>query len=171
MARFGRRPAVEGLDLEPGERVLSSAILPGPVTVTASDRRLLVTRPDQPLWARTWVEVDAVGWGGEDRVLTVVTVDGAAVHVELGKDDQLQLAQVVRERVQASLVTWRAVAVPGGRVRIAMRQGRDGLVVQEIPDPGVVVGGEAARASVDRARRELAASVGAQDSAGGTDHR
>lgn len=166
-----RGPHVEGLELERGERLLSAVTLPGPVTLAATDRRLVVSREDHPVWSRAWSEVDAVGWGGEDRVLTVVTVDGAAMHVELGEDDQLGFAQVVRERVQASLVAWQAVAVPGGRVRVAVRQTPEGLVVQEMTDPGVAVDEPAARALVDRVRRELAASVGLVQADGtGTEH-
>lgn len=159
MAVFRRAPAVEGLELRRGERLLASAGVGEGVTVAATSARLAVLRPDERVWTRAWHEVDAVGWDGDDRMLTVVTVDGAALDVELGHD-QLRLAQVVRERVQASLVAWQGVPVAGGRVRVAVRKGPDGLLLQEIADPGVRAGGVAARAAIDRVRGELASSVG-----------
>ncbi len=171
MAPFRKAPAVEGVDLLPGERALASAVLGAGVTVAATTLRLIVLRPDTPVWSRAWHEVDAVAWERDDRVLAVVTVDGAALTVELDEKEHLQLAQVVRERVQASLVTWQAVAVPGGRVRVAVRKGPEGLMLQEIPDPGVATDGVEARSRIDRARREVASSVGAEPSTlGGPEH-
>lgn len=160
MGLFRRAPSLEGLELDRGERTLASADVGGGVTIAATSTRLVVLRPDEPVWTRAWFEVDAVGWDGDDRVLTVVTVDGAALNVELGGVEQLVLARVVRERVQASLVAWEAVGVPGGRVRVVVRKGPEGLLLQEIADPGARVHGAIARAAIDRARRQLASSVG-----------
>ena len=137
MGLFRRGAKIDGLELHGGERLLASADVGGGVMVAATSTRLAVLRPDERLWTRAWHEVDAVGWDRDDRMLTVVTVDGAALNVELDRREQLRLAQVVRERVQASLVAWDAVAVPGGRVRVAVRKGPDGLLLQEIADPGV----------------------------------
>lgn len=160
MRPFRRSPTIEGLELDQGERLLASADVGGGVTVAATRTRLAVLRPDEPSWTRAWYEVDAVGWDRDDRTLTLVTVDGAALNVELDGREQLQLAQVVRERVQASLVAWDAVEVPGGRVRVVVRKGPDGLLLQEIPEPGARTGGATAREAIDRLRRELASSVG-----------
>jgi len=159
-APFGRRRPGTDLPLARGERALAVVPVTPEVEVVATTDRLVVRRTGLPAWERRWVEVDHATWDDEERALQVVDVAGGGTTVDLVQDDHLALAQVVRERVQATLVTWQSVPVPGGEVRVVVRKDGDRLVLQEVPGQGAEVSGEAARAAVDRARRELASSVG-----------
>lgn len=161
MSWFSRRPGTR-LPVGKGERVLAVAAVGETSQVVATSFRLAVLTGDET-WQRRWVEVDSVWWRDEERELEVRDVAGGGTTLHLPDDDHLALAQVVRERVQATLVTWTAVPVPGGQVRVAVRKDSDRLVLQEVPDAGADTTGEEARAAVRRARRELAASVGLHD--------
>ena len=160
MALFGRRRPPTDLPLARGERALAVVPVTPEVEVVATTDRLVVRRDAQPAWERRWVEVDHAAWDDEERTLRVVDVAGGGTTLDLVHDDHLSLAQVVRERVQATLVTWRSVPVPGGEVRVVLRKDGDRLVLQEVPGPGVDASSEAARGAVARVRRELASSVG-----------
>ncbi len=159
MAIFRRRAATD-LALSRGERVLEVVSVTDEVEVVATTDRLVVRRAAEPDWERRWVEVDHATWDNEERALQVVDVAGGGTTLDLVEDDQLGLAQVVRERVQSTLVTWQIVLVPGGEVKVAVRKDGDRLVLQEVTTPGADVTGERAAAAITRTRRDLASSVG-----------
>ncbi len=104
------------------------------VEVVATTDRLVVRRAGEPDWQRRWLEIDSARWDDEERALQVVDVAGGGTTLDLVEDDHLALAQVVRERVQSTLVTWTSVDVPGGEVRVVVRKDGDALVLQEVPD-------------------------------------
>jgi predicted Zn-dependent protease len=160
MALFGRRRPATDLPLARGERVLAVVPVTAEVQAVATTDRLVVRREGEPDWQRRWVEVDHATWDDEERALQVVDVEGGGTTLDLVEDAHLVLAQVVRERVQATLVTFRAVTVPGGQVRVVLRKDGDGLVLQEVPGPGADTTSDLARAAITRTRSELAASVG-----------
>ena len=159
MAVFRRRPSTD-LTMARGERALAVVRVTPEVEVVATTDRLVVRRAGEPDWQRRWVEVDSATWDGEERALQVVDVAGGGTTLDLLEDDHLALAQVVRERVQSTLVTWTSVPVPGGQIRVVVRKDGDALVLQEVPTGDVDGSGEQARAAVDSARRRLASSVG-----------
>lgn len=161
MGLFSRRPTTR-LPLDKGERVLAVAEVGETSQVVATSTRLAVLTGDDT-WQRRWVEVDAASWRDEERELEVRDVAGGGTTLHLPEDDHLVLARVVRERVQATLVTWTAVPVPGGQVKVAVRKDGDRLVLQEVPGARADASGDEARAAVRRARRDLAASVGLVD--------
>ncbi len=76
----------------------------------------------QVRWRRPWHAVDAASWSRETSTLTVTWVDQARPAQWELADERLFL-QVVRERVQASVVVVEQVPLPGRRVvRAAIRQ-------------------------------------------------
>lgn len=159
MAVFRRRPTTD-LAMARGERALAVVPVTPEVEVVATTDRLVVRRAGEAAWERRWIEVDRATWDEKERALHVVDVAGGGTTLDLVEDEHLALAQVVRERVQATLVTWRAVPVPGGEVRVVLRKDGDRLVLQEVAGPGADASSEVARAALARTRRELASSVG-----------
>ena len=156
---FRRRPS-STLALGRGEKVLAVAQLTEEVEVVATSLRLVVRSSDGAAWERCWPEIDTVTWDSEERLLTVVDIEGGGTGLDLVADAHLRLAQVVRERVQSTLVASRRVQVPGGQVRLVVRKDGGHLVVQELADPGADATGARARAQVAQAKRELADLVG-----------
>ncbi len=159
MPLFRRKPTTD-LALARGERALAVVPVTPEVEVVATTDRLVVRRAGEPDWQRRWLEIDSARWDDEERALQVVDVAGGGTTVDLVEDAHLALAQVVRERVQSTLVTWTSVDVPGGEVRVVVRKDGDALVLQEVPTSGADPSGERARAAVASARRRLASSVG-----------
>ncbi len=162
MGVFRRRPGTD-LPLARGERALVVVPVTGGTEVVATTERLVVRRPGEPDWERRWVEVDHATWDAQERALTVVDVVGGGTTLDLVDDGQLGLAQVVRERVQSTIVTFQTVIVPGGEVKVAVRKDGDRLVVQETASAGADLSGPGAAALVASTRRDLASSVGLVD--------
>jgi hypothetical protein len=118
---------VATLQLAHGDRLLGAA--------RSASRWLVVTRwhlavidappaPGIPVLVakRPWHEVDAGAWSREASTLTLTFVDGGRP-VVLPLGDERALLQVLRERVQASVVAAEEVPVPGRRsVRAVIRQ-------------------------------------------------
>ncbi len=156
---FRRRPS-STLALGRGEKLLAVAQLTQQVEVVATSERVVVRGSGRAAWERRWAEIDTVSWDGEERVLTLVDVEGGGTSLDLVADEHLRLAQVVRERVQATLVASRRVQVPGGQVRLVVRKEGGQLVLQELAGVEVNATEPRARAQIDRAKRELADSVG-----------
>ncbi|RJK97226.1 hypothetical protein D5H78_07185 [Vallicoccus soli] len=113
-----------------------------------------------PGWDRLpWHEVLAATWDDERGALAVESVRGAR-EVVLGEPGLLP--ETVRERVQSSIVLTRHVPVLGRRgVRVVARRvpGRDGLLWQEVADPGVDPADPRVRAAVDLEQRRLRAAM------------
>ena len=106
------------------ERVLASTrVGSGERWVLATSYGLVEVAPDaQVVWRRPWHEVDAASWSREASTLTVTWVDRSRPQQWALADERLFL-QVVRERVQASVVLVEEVPLPGRRVvRAAIRQ-------------------------------------------------
>ena len=166
------------------------------VEVVATTDRLVVRRAGEPDWQRRWLEIDSARWDDEERALQVVDVAGGGTTLDLVEDDHLALAQVVRERVQSTLVTWTSVDVPGGEVRVVVRKDGDALVLQEVADlrrrrlgrerpggrgrrppparvvrrPGRAAGGRDGRSSGHAASREARRCVSRHARQPGADH-
>ncbi|WP_125777126.1 hypothetical protein [Antribacter gilvus] len=89
---------------------------------------------------RAWCDVDRAAFDPEASVLTVEWVDAAPpLELPLVADQRTSLPQVVRERVQWSVVHAEPVALSGGRTaRVAVRRTAGGeLFSQAVAGPGV----------------------------------
>lgn len=150
------------MPLERGERDLAwSALDPQPLRAVATQRRLVVGHGGQVTWQRHWHEITSATWDEDDFTLRIKPLQGPDVALRIPDDGDLSLASAVRQRIDASVVTWRAVAVPGGEVQLVVRQRADGsLLIQELPSPGTLLHEPRVRAPVNRARRRLAESLG-----------
>lgn len=170
-----RRPSLPagveaGLHLARGERVLSFAPLPsvhgqpGGFAV-ATDRALLL--PVGSGWRSIgWHEVTGAAWDSDhdELVLTVLSATGPeTLVVDVPADTVSTLPEVVRERVQSSIVVSRHVTLRGGAgVRLVGRRvaGVDDLTWQAVldggldpRDPGIAAD---AAAALEALRRETA---------------
>ena len=172
--RLRRRPVVPAeverqLQLAPGEHALAVATLDDDSTAVSTEARLLVARPAGLRWAVGWSEVDAATWEPEARSLVVRLVDGGSATLVLASGRDTLLPEVVRERVQSSVVLSQRVEALGRRgARVVVRRAREGLVVQVVPDPGVDLADPDVAAEVERTRRELARAVGLEGPPPGT---
>lgn len=147
MKLFGRRvsmppevtAALELDGLTGGNRLLawSSLVGGGVAAATRDDLRIVTPRGQKMI--RSWVEVDHAVWEQESAMLVVWWVDSRRTTPLEIQDDVGRLPEVVRERVQSSVVLTGSVALPGGRSgRVALRRAADGeLSAQSLLPPGV----------------------------------
>ena len=153
------------LDLGKGERVLAHAVddLSGCVVV-ASTWALRVVQPGGGLALhRPWHVVDAGVWQHETAQLTVTFVDGTKPLQWGFRDQQTLLPEVLRERVQASVVLTQQLSVGERRTaRVAIRQDlRTGeLVSQTLLGRGVRAGDPEVQLQLSRALADLEDQVG-----------
>jgi hypothetical protein len=163
MARIRRRPSLPApvraeLDLQRGERVLAAGRLRSGGWLVATTLALHVTeraRVAAPV-RRPWDQVAGVVWSDTASMLQVTWVDGSRqLTVELATDEGY-LPEVLRERVEASVVLSRRFDVQGRRgVRVAIRRAHHGaeLTTQVVADHGVDLSAPEVAA---RVRAELA---------------
>jgi hypothetical protein len=159
------RDVREQMTLHPGERLLAWAPA-GTGWVVATTQALWL-----PVRARLervgWEAVDSAAWNRDETALTVVQaapLGGRPRRWVTRMDDARDLLLVVKERVRATVVLSRRVAVQGDRaVTIVGRRppGTDRLTWTVSVDGGVDVDDPAVRAAVEEALREARASVGA----------
>jgi hypothetical protein len=160
------RALAAALDLRRGERVLAVAALDGGGTAVATTSALAVvdgTGPVSVRWRRDWVAVDRATWDDEARLVRLTWVDGGEAVLPLAPQARRSLLpEVVRERVQASVVLSRQVEVTGRRgVRVVVRRGHGGgLAVQVLPDPGVDLDDPRVAERVARCRADVAGELG-----------
>jgi hypothetical protein len=170
MARLGRGTAVPAqvrtaLGLERGERVLAAARLRSGGWLVATTLALHVTGADGSAATsrHSWDRVAGAVWSDTAAMLQVTWVDGARqLVVELAGDEGL-LPEVVRERVEASVVLSRRFEVPGRRgVRVAIRRAHHGaeLSTQVVADRGVDLTDPAIAARVAAELADLREQVG-----------
>jgi hypothetical protein len=153
--RSRRAPAVP-LDLLPRERLLVAVQDRSGGWVAATDRALVTAgrRLD-------WVDVGHAQWLDEELVLVVEPVDADEPAVRLALPEPGRLPETVHERVMASIVVSRRLAVPGGSVRVVGRDGGDGeLRWQVIADRGVDAAAPDVRRAADSAVAALRAELG-----------
>jgi hypothetical protein len=145
MSRLFRRRAVmppelvSALELGPGERVLAWSSLVGGGAAAATIAGLRILTPRGKLISRTWVGVDHAVWDQDSAMLVVWWVDSRQTTPLEILDDVGRLPEVIRERVQASVVLTSSVVLPGGRMaRVALRRdARGNLSAQSLLPPGV----------------------------------
>jgi hypothetical protein len=147
MVRFGRGPTLPAqvrslLELDKGERVLAAARLIDGRWLVATTLALHIVGSDAARGDahRPWDQVAAAVWSDTASMLQVTWVDGGAQLVVELAGDLGQLPEVVRERVEASVVASRRFDVHGRRgVRVAIRRTHPGadLTTQVVADRGV----------------------------------
>lgn len=159
MARLGRKivlpPGVRsGLVRLDGERVLAAAPLVDQRWLVGTTRALHVVDSQGAGERHGWDQVVSATWSDTASMLQVTWADSARrLEVELAGGAGF-LPEVIRERVEASVVVSRRVSAGGRRgVQVAVRRVAPGaeLTTQVVADRGV-----------DLAEPELAARVAAE---------
>ena len=145
------------LPLNRGEKVIAAAQLADGDWVVATGGALVAVAGRTP-----WTDVAHAQWFGEEQVLVVDPVPGAGAPLRLRLAEPGRLPETVHERVMASIVLSRRVALPGGGARLVARRG-DGsgeTVWQVVADVGVDLADPAVRDRVDAALADLQAELG-----------
>jgi hypothetical protein len=122
-----------------GNRLLAWSSLVGGGAAAATLKDLRIVTPRGQKMIRPWVDVDHAVWEQDSRMLLVWWVGSRRTTPLEIQDDVGRLPEVIRERVQASVVLQAPVSLPGGRSgRVALRRGVDGdLTAQSLLPPGV----------------------------------
>lgn len=109
-----------------------------------------------------WAEVAHARWLDEDQVLVLDPVPGTFAAIRLHLTVPGRLPETVHERVVASILVSRRVAVPGaGSVRVVGRRTGEGTVGwQVVPDAGVAADDPVVRRAADEAIRAMRAELG-----------
>jgi hypothetical protein len=149
------------LGLTRADRVLAWSPLVGGGAAVATVDGLRVLTPRGTTVAGAWVEVDHAAWDADSRTVAVWWT-GRRAATPLEVEDDTRLPEVIRERVQASVLMTGIVEVPGGQqVRVALRRGHDGTVsAQALPPPGVRLDDPGVGERVSAAVAELRAEAG-----------
>lgn len=112
-------------------------------------------------WRVWWADVAQAQWLDEEFVLALDPVPGAFAARRVRLREPGRLPEAVHERVMASIVVSRRVAVPGGWVRVlGRRDSSGGLVWQSVPDARVDLGDVRVAQAVDAALAGLRAEMG-----------
>jgi hypothetical protein len=160
--KLRRRPllpddARSALPLDRGEKAIAAAQLTDGSWVVATGTALVGVARRTP-----WADVAHAQWFDEEQLLVVDPVPGAGASLRLRLAEPGRIPETVHERVMASIVLSRRVALPGGGgARLVARRG-DGadLTWQVVPDSETDLGAPGVQAAVDEAlaglRSELA---------------
>ena len=159
-ARAVPEEVAKELGLGRGDRVLAWATLAGGGAAAATLAELKIKGPDGGLISRPWSEVDHAAWEADSSTVAVWWA-GQRMVTPLEIEGESRLPEVIRERVQSSVLLAGSVTVPGGRqVRIALRKNADGGIrAQALPPPGVKLDDPAVAAVVDQALAALRAEA------------
>lgn len=155
-----------GLGKEPGEKQLAwSRLDPPGLTASATNKRLVVLRDGEQVWQRRWHEIDSATWDRDEYALVVRPIVGEPLTLRIPDGGNLNWSTTVRERIQASVVTWRTASVPGtGDILVAVRQRYDGsLLIQPSFPPGRTIDSPGARAAFESLRAALREDLGRAD--------
>jgi hypothetical protein len=154
------------LGLTPSDRTLAAGELKGGGWAAATRAELLVCEEGGTVLRRLWSDVDRASFDPAHGVVTVQWVDAApALRLRPVDPARSRLPQVVRERVEWSVVLGEEVALPGGRsARVAVRRSVDGaLFSQALAGPGVNLDDPAVAAIVDAAENRVRAAAGLKE--------
>ena len=131
--------ALELTESRSGNRLLAWSTLVGGGAAAATIKDLRIVTPRGTKLFQPWVQVDHAVWEQESRTLVIWWVGSRRTTPLEIQDDVGRLPEVIRERVQASVVLTASVPLPNGRAgRVALRRGPEGvLVAQALVPPGV----------------------------------
>jgi hypothetical protein len=153
-----------GLDQPGASRLLAWSVLVGggAAAATVRDLRILTPRGEQVI--RTWDAVDHAVWDQDSAMLVIWWVDTRKTTPLEIQDDIGRLPEVVRERVQSSVVLTASVPMPRGKpARVALRRDPDGrLLAQSLLPPGLKADAPDVKPVIDRALADLWAEAGEQ---------
>ncbi|ACZ31164.1 hypothetical protein Xcel_2146 [Xylanimonas cellulosilytica DSM 15894] len=165
---WSRRPRLpddvrERLGIGPAERTLAAGELKDGGWAVAVPASLLVARAEDPVLSRPWSDVDRASFDPRHGIVTVTWVDGAPpLRLRAVDPARSRLPQVVRERVEWSVVLGQEVPLPGGRsARVAVRRSLDGTMFSQVlAGPGVDLDDPTVAPLVDAAEQQARAQVG-----------
>jgi hypothetical protein len=162
-ARSSRAVPVEiakELGLGRADRVLAWSTLVGGGAAVATVSELKIKKPGGGVLSRPWADVDHAAWEADSSTIAVWWA-GQRLVTPLEVEGESRLPEVIRERVQSSVLMAGSVTVPGGRqVRIALRKTSDGGIrTQALPPPGVRLDDPATAAVVDQALAAMRAEA------------
>ena len=144
------------LALAPGDHVIAGARTASGTWVAATGDALHVPGRRIP-----WTDVAHAQWVDDEQELRVQAVRDSFPVVRLHLPEPGSLPETVHERVMASIVMIRRVAVPGGSVRVVGRRAGSGEVSwQVVPEDGVDPDSPAVQAAADEAVRRLQTDLG-----------
>ena len=148
------------LGLGRGERVLAWSPLVGGGAAVATLSRLMLLLPGGKVVSGSWADVDRAAWDADSGTVAVWW-SGRRQPTPLEVEDPSRLPEVIRERVQSSVVLSGSVTVPGGRqVRVALRRtDGGGLATQAVAPPGVRLSDPEVADTVGRALAALRAEA------------
>jgi hypothetical protein len=157
--------ARRALDVPRGERLLAAAALADGSWAVATTSELVVVHesPARVSTRRPWCDVDRAAFDPERSTLTVEWVDAEPnLRLALTDPERTPFPQVLRERVQWSVVIAEVVSLPGGReAKVAVRRTTDGeLFSQAIAGPGVDLHDPELGPVVDAAEDRVRAAAG-----------
>ncbi|OIQ63117.1 hypothetical protein GALL_553450 [mine drainage metagenome] len=118
---------------------------------------------DATIERHPWTDVDRASLEAESAVLTVHLVSGSTRALALADPEHsVRFAQVLRERVQSSVVHSEVVSLPaGGVVKVALRRDENGeLLSQVIGDGRTNLADPTVAALVDAAERRVRGAAG-----------
>jgi hypothetical protein len=170
MALWSRAPKVPSemrasLSLQDGERVLAAATTTDGASIVATTRAVFLPT-ETGLRRIGWEQVDKAGWDRDQGTLWVLEAAplGARPHRwRVQVDDPGHVIDVVRERVNATVVVSQHVALVGERgVRVVGRRppGTDVLTWSVAVDSGINVNDPQLRAKITEAVEEVRRQVG-----------
>lgn len=163
---WSRRPSLPDdvrRHLDRRDRVLAVAPLRSDAGwAVATEAELLVVHGDKAQ-RRPWCDVDTASFDPRHGVVTVVWVDDAPdLAVRVAEPSKTRLPQVVRERVEWSVVLGEEVPLPEGRsARVAVRRELSGpLFSQVVAGPGVDLDNPEVARLVDAAEQRVRSAAG-----------
>ena len=163
---WSRRPSLPDdvrRRLERRDRVLAAAALHGDAGwAVAAEAEFVVLRGAEVL-RRPWCDVERASFDPRHGVVTVVWVDGAGdLVLRVADAARSRLPQVIRERVEWSIVLGEEVPLPDGRsARVAVRREVSGpLFSQVLADPGVDLDAPDVAGLVDAAEQRVRSAAG-----------
>lgn len=157
--------ARRALDLPSTEKLLAVAALVDGGWAAATTAELVVVheRPARVTTRRPWWEVDRAAFDPERSIVTVEWVDAEPdLPLLITDPERTSFPQVLRERVQWSVVIAEVVALPrGGEVKVAVRRTTAGeLFSQAIAGPGVDLDDPEVTPVVDAAEDRVRSAAG-----------
>ncbi len=149
---------------QPVPRLLAWSVLVGGGAAAATVRDLRILTPRGEAIVRSWDAVDQAVWDQDSRMLVVSWVGTRKTTPLEIQDDIGRLPEVVRERVQSSVVLSASVPMPRGKpARVALRRSPEGTVFgQSLLPPGLKPDAPDVKPVIDQALADLWAEAGEQ---------
>ena len=162
MRRGGRTNLPQDVADQVTGKVLAAAqVRGGGWLVLSTSGLVLAGHPDSADQQRPWHVVDRGEWSSDGNRIQVTWVDGQApIDVELTRDDR-EIAAVLREQVEHTLVHAEVERLPGGgMLRGTIRRDSDGTLFSQVSIVGKVRRDEALAVRVRAMESRVRSQVG-----------